>query len=47
MSSVADIDYTALSHDVWTIKLSFLAADKSESDYEDTVELCDGPMEFC
>ena len=47
MSTFPDIDYTAISHDVWTIKLSFLAAGKSDSDYEDTVELSGGPMEFC
>lgn len=45
MSSLPDIDYTAVSHDIWTIKLSFLAANKSESDYEDIVLLSDGPTE--
>lgn len=38
-----DIDYDDIKYDAWTIQLSYIAADKTESDYEAALELIGGP----
>ena len=43
MNSDLDIDYHDIRYDSWTMKLSYMAADKTESDYEADLELVGGP----
>lgn len=38
-----EIDYDDIRYDSWTMKLSYIAADRTESDYEDDLKLVGGP----
>ena len=43
MNSDLDIDYSDIRYDSWTIKLSYIVADKTDFDYEADLELAGGP----